>query len=101
MPKDIINKPGALNEREWEIIRTHTVEGQRILDRAGGLMRDIGVIVRSSHERWDGTGHPDGLVGYWIPIQLPGGQGARRLQCDDHRPARSQGDERLGRRVRA
>ncbi len=69
VPKEIINKAGALNAREWEIIRTHTVEGQRILDRAGGLMRDIGVIVRSSHERWDGTGYPDGLADTAIPVE--------------------------------
>jgi len=69
VPKEIINKPGALDEREWEIIKTHTVEGQRILDRAGGLMREIGVIVRSSHEKWEGGGYPDGLVGTAIPIE--------------------------------
>jgi HD-GYP domain-containing protein (c-di-GMP phosphodiesterase class II) len=69
VPNEIINKPGALDEREWEIIKMHTVEGQRILNRAGGLMREIGVVVRSSHERWDGTGYPDGLAGTAIPIE--------------------------------
>ena len=69
VPNEIINKPGALDEREWAIIKTHTVEGQRMLDRAGGLMREVGVIVRSSHERWDGTGYPDGLARTAIPIE--------------------------------
>lgn len=69
VPNAIINKPGALDGREWEIIKMHTLEGQRILNRAGGLMREIGVIVRSSHERWDGKGYPDGLATTMIPIE--------------------------------
>ncbi len=69
VPKEIINKPGKLDEREWEIIKTHTIEGQRMLDRVGGLMRDVGQIVRSSHERWDGGGYPDGLRGEEIPLE--------------------------------
>jgi putative nucleotidyltransferase with HDIG domain len=68
VPKEIINKPGRLDEREWEIIKTHTVEGQRMLDRIGGFMGEIGKIVRSHHERWDGAGYPDGLSGEEIPI---------------------------------
>jgi putative nucleotidyltransferase with HDIG domain len=69
VPKEIINKPGALDDGEWAIIRTHTVEGQRMLERIGGLMSDVGEIVRASHERWDGTGYPDGLAGEEIPFE--------------------------------
>jgi HD-GYP domain-containing protein (c-di-GMP phosphodiesterase class II) len=69
VPKDIINKPGPLSADEWEVIKTHTVEGERMLDRIGGLMADIGRIVRSAHERWDGGGYPDGLRGEEIPIE--------------------------------
>ncbi|HEY1457032.1 MAG TPA: HD-GYP domain-containing protein [Solirubrobacteraceae bacterium] len=69
VPKEIINKPGKLEEWEWEIIKTHTLEGQRILERVGGLMCEIGQIVRSSHERWDGGGYPDGLAGEAIPLE--------------------------------
>ncbi|HWX46252.1 MAG TPA: HD-GYP domain-containing protein [Solirubrobacteraceae bacterium] len=69
VPKEIINKPGKLDEREWEIIKTHTIEGQRMLERVGGFMREVGEIVRSSHERWDGTGYPDGLRGAAIPLE--------------------------------
>ena len=69
VPKEIINKPGKLDESEWEIIKTHTLEGQRILERVGGLMSEIGQIVRSSHERWDGKGYPDGLIGEAIPLE--------------------------------
>jgi putative nucleotidyltransferase with HDIG domain len=69
VPKEIINKPGKLDEREWAIVRMHTVEGQRMLERIGGFMRDVGIIVRASHERWDGAGYPDGLRGEEIPLE--------------------------------
>jgi putative nucleotidyltransferase with HDIG domain len=69
VPKEIINKPGSLDEREWTIIRMHTIEGQRLLDRVGGIMSEVGSIVRSSHERWDGGGYPDGLAGEAIPLE--------------------------------
>jgi putative nucleotidyltransferase with HDIG domain len=69
VPKDIINKPGPLSPEEWEVIKTHTVEGERMLDRIGGLMADVGKVVRSAHERWDGEGYPDGLAGEEIPIE--------------------------------
>ena len=77
IPKEIINKPGKLDPAEWTIIRTHTVEGQRMLDRVGGFMRNVGLIVRSHHERWDGDGYPDGLVGDAIPLE------ARIISCCD------------------
>jgi hypothetical protein len=67
IPKEIINKPGPLNDAEWELMRTHTITGQRMLDHVGGAMREVGAIVRSSHERWDGRGYPDGLAGGQIP----------------------------------
>ncbi|HEY2141722.1 MAG TPA: HD-GYP domain-containing protein [Solirubrobacteraceae bacterium] len=69
VPKEIINKPGELDDREWAIIKTHTLEGQKMLERVGGFMREVGEIVRSSHERWDGGGYPDGLVGAAIPLE--------------------------------
>jgi putative nucleotidyltransferase with HDIG domain len=69
VPKEIINKPGKLDPHEWEVIKTHTIEGQRMLDRVGGVMREVGEVVRSSHERWDGGGYPDGLCGEAIPLE--------------------------------
>jgi len=69
IPKALINKPGPLDEREWMLVRTHTVEGQRMLEKIGGLMSEIGLVVRSSHERYDGDGYPDGLAGEAIPIE--------------------------------
>jgi HD-GYP domain-containing protein (c-di-GMP phosphodiesterase class II) len=77
IPKSIINKPGPLDDDEWTVMRTHTVEGQRLLDRVGGLMHEIGVVVRASHERWDGGGYPDGIAGEAIPIE------ARVVSCCD------------------
>jgi hypothetical protein len=69
VPKEIINKPGPLSEEEWQVIRRHTVEGQRLLDRVGGALAPVGVVVRASHERWDGRGYPDGLRGEEIPLE--------------------------------
>jgi HD-GYP domain-containing protein (c-di-GMP phosphodiesterase class II) len=68
VPKDILNKPAALTDSEFELIKTHTIEGQFMLDRVGGLLGRVGEIVRSCHERWDGRGYPDGLAGEQIPI---------------------------------
>jgi putative nucleotidyltransferase with HDIG domain len=68
MPAEIINKPGPLDADERRIIETHTVEGQEMLTRVGGLLGEVGNIVRSCHERWDGDGYPDGLAGERIPL---------------------------------
>ncbi|MDP9492280.1 MAG: HD-GYP domain-containing protein [Actinomycetota bacterium] len=67
VPNEIINKPGPLTDEEWELVRHHTVEGEALLHRVGGLLGQIGRIVRSCHERFDGTGYPDGLAGEQIP----------------------------------
>jgi len=77
VPKEIINKPGPLTDDEWLVIRTHTIEGQRMLDQVGGLLSEVGRIVRSSHESWDGSGYPDGLAGDEIPL------GATIVSCCD------------------
>ena len=69
IPNSLIDKPGPLSEREWVAVRTHTVEGQRMLEQVGGLMSSIGSVVRSSHERYDGDGYPDRLAGEEIPIE--------------------------------
>jgi len=69
IPNSLINKPGPLSEAEWTTVRTHTIEGQRILEKIGGLMSSIGSVVRASHERYDGDGYPDGLAGEAIPIE--------------------------------
>jgi putative nucleotidyltransferase with HDIG domain len=68
VPDEIINKPGPLNDEEWAIMKTHTVEGERMLQQVGGLLSSVGVVVRASHERWDGGGYPDGLAADQIPV---------------------------------
>jgi HD-GYP domain-containing protein (c-di-GMP phosphodiesterase class II) len=68
IPKEILHKPAALTDQEFEIIKHHTIEGQFMLDRVGGLLGRVGEVVRSCHERWDGLGYPDGLAGEEIPI---------------------------------
>jgi diguanylate cyclase (GGDEF)-like protein len=68
VPDAIIRKPGPLDTHEWEFIRQHTLIGERIILAAGLPMEGIGQLVRSSHERWDGSGYPDGLVGDEIPL---------------------------------
>jgi HD-GYP domain-containing protein (c-di-GMP phosphodiesterase class II) len=68
VPKAIINKAGPLTSEERAIVNTHTVEGERLLSQVGGLLTEVGRIVRSCHERYDGLGYPDGLAGDDIPI---------------------------------
>jgi diguanylate cyclase (GGDEF)-like protein len=67
VPEAILAKPGALNDEEWDFMRRHTLIGERILAAAPALAT-IAPLVRSSHERMDGTGYPDGLKGEDIPI---------------------------------
>lgn len=69
IPKELLNKPSALTVAEFEVMKTHTIEGQFMLDRVGGLLGRVGEIVRSCHERWDGTGYPDGLLAAEIPLE--------------------------------
>jgi HD-GYP domain-containing protein (c-di-GMP phosphodiesterase class II) len=66
---EIIHKPGPLDAEEWALMKSHTVEGEQMLVRVGGLLAEVGRIVRSCHERWDGAGYPDGLAGEAIPME--------------------------------
>jgi HD-GYP domain-containing protein (c-di-GMP phosphodiesterase class II) len=77
IPKEIINKPGKLTDEERSIIETHTIEGEKMLERVGGLLGEVGRLVRSCHERYDGLGYPDGLAAQDIPIE------ARIVCCCD------------------
>ena len=76
----------ASADEERDVIETHTVEGERILDQVGGVLGDVGRIVRSCHERWDGQGYPDGLAGDGDPAHRAHRLRLRRLQRDDDRP---------------
>jgi HD-GYP domain-containing protein (c-di-GMP phosphodiesterase class II) len=68
IPKQILHKPASLTSEEFEVMKTHTIEGQFMLDRVGGLLGRVGEIVRACHERWDGRGYPDGIQGQDIPL---------------------------------
>jgi HD-GYP domain-containing protein (c-di-GMP phosphodiesterase class II) len=68
IPESIINKPGPLDAEERAIIETHTIEGEKMLVRVGGLLGHIGHLVRSCHEHYDGGGYPDRLAGEDIPL---------------------------------
>lgn len=67
LPDSILHKPGKLDEEEWDVIRELPAIGERILRAIPGL-GDVARIVRHAHERFDGTGYPDGLMGQEIPI---------------------------------
>ncbi len=67
IPEPILSKPGALTDAEWEIVRRHPLVGERILTAAPALGQ-VARLVRSTHERFDGTGYPDGLEGHEIPL---------------------------------
>ena len=73
IPEEILNKPGRLTKEEFEIMKTHTTIGSEMLDKIEGygdepLVRTAYAICRWHHERYDGRGYPDGLVGEQIPI---------------------------------
>ena len=67
IPEAILNKPGLLDQEEWEFMRRHTLIGERILTAAPALAQSA-ELVRSSHERYDGSGYPDRLAGEDIPF---------------------------------
>ena len=74
IPAEVINKPGPLNTAELALMRQHTIFGESMLLKIGGLLGDVGHVVRSCHERWDGAGYPDRLAGESIPL-------AARIVC--------------------
>ena len=68
IPSEILHKPEALTPAERAIMESHVIEGQTMLMHAEDSLYGIAQIVRSSHERFDGTGYPDGLAGHEIPL---------------------------------
>jgi len=64
---DVLLKAGRLNDEEWEIMKSHSVQGYEILKKAK-LFENVADIVRGHHERWDGKGYPDRLAGTQIPL---------------------------------
>ena len=74
IPAALVNKPGPLDAAERTLMNTHTIVGESMLETVGGLLGEVGHVVRSCHERWDGSGYPDGLAGAEIPL-------AARIVC--------------------
>jgi hypothetical protein len=77
VPNEILDKPGPLTDEEMAVMRRHTVDGERMLARIGGVLAQVGRVVRSHHENYDGSGYPDGLRGDEIPVA------ARVISCCD------------------
>jgi diguanylate cyclase (GGDEF)-like protein len=67
IPDAVLDKAGPLSDSEWKLMRSHTLVGDRII-RAAPMLAGVAQVVRSSHERWDGTGYPAGLAGEAIPL---------------------------------
>ncbi len=83
VPDAILHKPGPLDADEWRFMREYPIVGERIL-RSAPSLAPIAHLVRSSHERWDGLGYPDGLDHALIPL------GARIIAvCDAYHAMRS------------
>lgn len=69
IPDHILTKPGPLTEEEWSIMRTHSREGQALLSQSSARVHALGAqIANEHHERWDGTGYPEGLKGESISM---------------------------------
>jgi two-component system cell cycle response regulator len=67
IPESILSKPASLSDGEWAFVRNHTLIGERVLNAAPAL-QPVAKVVRSTHERFDGAGYPDGLSGEQIPL---------------------------------
>jgi putative nucleotidyltransferase with HDIG domain len=67
IPGEILSKPEALSQEEFEQIKKHTVIGARMLERIP-FFEEVHPLVRSAHERWDGRGYPDALAASEIPL---------------------------------
>ncbi len=76
IPREVLEKPGPLDDREWAQIKEHTITGEQIVKSVPEL-DEVARLVRHSHERWDGAGYPDGLAGESIPL------GSRIIFCAD------------------
>ncbi|NMP32569.1 DUF3369 domain-containing protein [Thalassotalea sp. M1531] len=70
IPERILNKPGKLDEEEWEVMKTHAEVGSELLAKSTASISKLGSrLAHYHHENWDGTGYPDGLAGEEIPLE--------------------------------
>ena len=67
VPDAVVHAPGRLTDEDWRFVQLHTLVGERLL-RSNFGMDGVAGVVRSSHERWDGGGYPDGRTGEDIPL---------------------------------
>jgi putative nucleotidyltransferase with HDIG domain len=67
-PDSVLLKPGPLSSDEWDVMRDHAAAGARVLNQIPSLQR-CAIVVRAHHERFDGSGYPDGLIGTTIPFE--------------------------------
>ncbi len=67
IPEHILLKAGTLTPPEYEVVKRHCLAGSRLIEASG--LHDVALWIRSHHERWDGTGYPDGLAGEEIPLE--------------------------------
>jgi len=69
IPDKVLLKPGKLDEEEWQIIQSHCDIGRRIIGRhSSRLLQDAAMVAHTHHEKWDGSGYPQGLKGTEIPL---------------------------------
>ncbi|MCR5675235.1 MAG: HD domain-containing protein [Lachnospiraceae bacterium] len=74
IPDSVLNKPGKLTEQEFEIMKTHTTAGRKILEKAidtvgaENYLKEARNMAACHHERWDGNGYPEKLYGEMIPL---------------------------------
>ncbi|ULH13833.1 HD domain-containing protein (plasmid) [Deinococcus sp. KNUC1210] len=69
IPDAILHKPGSLTAEEWNVMQTHTTRGWELASRLPGLSEPVLKVIRHHHERWDGSGYPDRLMGEDIPLE--------------------------------
>jgi response regulator RpfG family c-di-GMP phosphodiesterase len=100
IPDHVLGKPGPLDADERRLMETHTVLGEQMIGGVAFLRREAADVVRSHHERWDGSGYPDALAGEEIPL------GARIFAVADtldaitsNRPYRAAQSWRVARRT--
>jgi len=97
LPERVLNKPGPLDDEEWRIMRSHSEIGQAAIGDLTGLT-SAALVVRHHHERWDGGGYPDGLIGSAIPVEarIVGAADAYSAMTSEraYRPRRSAEDAR-------
>ncbi|MPY66579.1 diguanylate cyclase [Deinococcus sp. SDU3-2] len=68
IPDAVLLKPGKLTPEEWAVMQTHAERGAELAGRLRGLLPGTLDVIRSHHEKWDGSGYPDGLAGEAIPL---------------------------------